>query len=241
MLSLSSRKIIILFISIVTSFGNNDLYAQHGKYNLNFDGLNKKNHYYGLTIGYNYSSFKIEHSRRLIPEGTFRLNDPKGHAGLTLSMITNFKMGDYFDFRVLPSISISNRTLTYTPTNTKVISEQRIESVFGEIPILLRFTSEPYHDKRVFLISGIKYSYDFSSNARVDKRKFDLVRISPHDFQIEIGAGLQFYMPFFIFTPEIKYSHGLGNLLIYDGKLLESTIIDKLYSRTLSISFHFEG
>lgn len=241
MLSLYSRKISLLFISILMMNGFNILLGQHGKYNLNFDGLNKKNHYYGLTIGYNYSSFKIEHSRRLAPEGSFRLNDPKGHPGLTLSMITNFKMGDYFDFRVLPSISISNRTITYTPTNSKIITEQRIESVFGEIPILLRFTSEPYHDKRIFLLSGIKYSYDFSSNARVDKRKFDLVRISPHDFQFEIGAGLQFYLPFFIFTPEIKYSHGLGNLLIFDARLIESTVIDKLYSRTLSISFHFEG
>lgn len=215
--------------------------SQHGKHNINFDGLNRKNHYYGLTIGYNYSSFKIEHSRRLLPEGAFRLNESVGLSGLTLSMITNFKMGDYFDFRILPSIAISNRTLRYTATGSKIPTDQRIESVFGEVPILLRFTSEPYKDKRIFLLSGIKYSYDFSSNARIDKRKFDLVKISPHDFQLEIGAGLQFYMPFFIFTPEIKYSHGLGNLLIYDSRLIESTVIDKLFSKTLTISFHFEG
>ena len=29
--------------------------------NINYDGLKKKNHYFGLTLGYNYSSFKIEH------------------------------------------------------------------------------------------------------------------------------------------------------------------------------------
>ncbi|NOT38438.1 MAG: PorT family protein [Saprospiraceae bacterium] len=219
----------------------NSIRSQHGKHNINFDGLNKKNHYYGLTIGYNYSSFKIEHSKRLLPEGSFRLNEPIALSGLTLSMITNFRMGDYFDFRILPSIAISNRTLRYTAPGSKIPKDQRIESVFGEIPILLRYTSEPYKDKRVFLISGIKYSYDFSSNARVDKRKFDLVRVSPHDFQFEIGAGLQFFMPFFIFTPEIKFSHGLGNLLIFDSRLIESTVIDKLFSKTFTISLHFEG
>ncbi|MCC6816733.1 MAG: PorT family protein [Saprospiraceae bacterium] len=241
MLSLRGKKIKGNILILLCLFYGGKLLAQHGKHNINFDGLNKKNHYYGLTVGYNYNSFKIEHSKRLTPEGTFRLNEPIGNSGLTLCMITNFKMGEYFDFRILPTIAISNRTLSFTPNNSKITQEQRIESVFGEIPILLRFTSEPYKDKRVFLLSGIKYSYDFSSNARVDKRKFDLVRISPHDFQIEIGAGLQFYMPYFIFTPEIKYSHGLGNLLIYDGRLIESTVIDKLYSRTLTISLHFEG
>ncbi|MBK6352702.1 MAG: outer membrane beta-barrel protein [Saprospiraceae bacterium] len=107
--------------------------------------------------------------------------------------------------------------------------------------MIVRFTSAPYKDARVFMLAGVKYSYDFASNSRSDKNRFDLVRISPHDFQIEIGAGMQFFLPYFIFTPEIKFSHGLNNVLIYDNKLIESTIIDKLFSRTLTISFHFEG
>ncbi len=215
--------------------------AQHGRTNINFDGLNKKNHYYGLTLAYNYSTFKIEHSKRLLPVGQFQVNNPKGQSGITLSMITNFKMGDYFDFRILPAIAISNRSLDYYSSNSKIPKTLTIESVFGEVPILLRFTSEPYKDKRIFAITGIKYTYDFASNSRTDKNKFDLVRISPHDFQFEVGIGLQFYMPYFIFTPELKLSHGLGNLLIYDAKLIESTIIDKLYSKTITFSLHFEG
>ena len=83
--------------------------------------------------------------------------------------------------------------------------------------------------------------YDFSSNSRTDKNRFDILRISPHDFQFEIGAGLQFFLPYFIFSPEIKFSHGLNNLLIYDSDFIESTIIEKLFSKSFTISFHFEG
>ncbi|MFN8281344.1 MAG: outer membrane beta-barrel protein [Saprospiraceae bacterium] len=239
MLRLHRIEIIVVFATLL--FAKSSVLGQHGRTNINFDGLSKKNHYYGLTLAYNYSTFKIEHSRRLIPASSFAINNPNGKSGLTLSMVTNFKMGEYFDFRILPSIAISNRSLDYFSGGSKIPKTQTIESVFGEVPILLRFTSEPYHDKRVFLVSGIKYTYDFASNSRTDKKKFELVRISPHDFQFEIGAGLQFYMPYFIFTPEIKLSHGLGNLLIYDSKLIESTVIDKLYSRTITFSLHFEG
>ena len=52
---------------------------------------------------------------------------------------------------------------------------------------------------------------------------------------------MQFYLPYFIFSPEIKFSHGLNNILIYDNKLPESTIIEKLFTKAFTLSFHFEG
>jgi hypothetical protein len=108
--------------------------------------------------------------------------------------------------------------------------------------MLLRFKSAPYKDKRMFVVAGLKYSYDVASNSRVRKELEDnIFKISPHDFQFEVGAGMQFFFPFFIFSPEIKYSQGLGNIHIYNGLKEESRVIDKILSRALSISFHFEG
>ena len=57
----------------------------------------------------------------------------------------------------------------------------------------------------------------------------------------EIGAGIQFFLPYFIFSPEIKFSHGLNNILIFDDALPESTVIEKVLSRGFTISLHFEG
>ncbi|MBK6546442.1 MAG: PorT family protein [Saprospiraceae bacterium] len=217
------------------------LLSQSNSNSYNYLAFKRKSHYFGLTIGYNSSGFKIEHSRRFINNANYKWNEGIRKPGLTLSMITNFKIGEYFDFRVLPSISLSYRSLGYIGVNSTIERQDRIESVFGELPMLIRFTSAPYKDKRVFFITGVKYSYDFSSNSRSDKNQFQIVRISPHDFQFEIGAGLQFYLPYFIFSPEIKFSHGINNILIYDNKLPESTIIEKLFSRSFTVSFHFEG
>ncbi|MBK7799154.1 MAG: outer membrane beta-barrel protein [Saprospiraceae bacterium] len=238
MLHLHRYQTIVFFVFCITTLS---LSAQTRVRNYNYEGFKKKSHYFGLTLALNSSGFKVEHSRTLRPEGAFKVNEGVASPGLTLSMITNFKIGEYFDYRLLPSISLSYRKLLYVPTNGGPVQEDLLESVFGEIPMVVRFTSAPYKDARVFMLAGVKYSYDFASNSRSDKNRFDLVRISPHDFQIEIGAGMQFFLPYFIFTPEIKFSHGLNNVLIYDNKLIESTIIDKLFSRTLTISFHFEG
>ncbi|MBX7162607.1 MAG: PorT family protein [Saprospiraceae bacterium] len=217
------------------------LSAQSSYKSYNYLGFKKKNHYFGLTVAYNQSGFKIEHSKRFIQNPVYKINEGISNPGLTLSMVNNFKIGDYFDFRLLPSVSLSYRKINYTFIATGEQKTDLIESVFGELPMLIRFTSAPYKDKRFYVLAGVKYSYDFSSNSRSDKNKFDIIRISPHDFQVEVGIGMQFYMPFFIFSPEFKFSHGLGNLLIYDKNLVESTIIEKLFSKIITFSFHFEG
>ncbi len=237
MLPLYRIQVLIFILNLVSFYS----WSQSRTYNYNFDGFKKKNQYFGLTLAYNYSGFKIEHSKRLIGNSSFRFNEGQASSGLTLSMVNNFKIGEFFDFRVLPSVSLSYRRLNYTATNSSVVQSKLIESVFGEIPLLIRFTSAPYRDKRFFLITGVKYAYDFASNSRSDKNRFEIVRISPHDFQVEVGMGMQFYLPYFIFSPELKFSHGIGNLLIYDKKVPESTIIEKLFSKVITFSFHFEG
>ena len=91
-----------------------------------------------------------------------------------------------------------------------------------------------------FVIAGLKYAYDVQSNSKT-RQSDNLIKISPHDFQIEIGAGMQFFFPYFIFSPEIKFSRGISNILIYNDNLNESKVLEQLGSQIFSISFHFEG
>ena len=65
--------------------------------------------------------------------------------------------------------------------------------------------------------------------------------LSPHDFAVEVGGGFQVFFPFFIFSPEIKYSQGIGNMLIYNSNLDRTNTIEKVLSRAFTISLHFEG
>ena len=93
---------------------------------------------------------------------------------------------------------------------------------------------------KLFLMGGIKYSYDLSSDSK-SRQAATIVKISPSDFSLEVGAEFQFFFPYFIFSPKLKFSHGLNNILIYDDKLTQSKILDKLFSRGFTLSLHFEG
>ncbi|MGK0363238.1 MAG: hypothetical protein ACI85O_000282 [Saprospiraceae bacterium] len=215
--------------------------AQYAKGNYNFLDFQQKPYYFGITLGYNKANFRIFRSDMFIGNDSISTVNSVTGPGFNLGIVTNLKVGDYFDLRFLPTLSFAERRLSYTSTRAGAGPTNRnIESVFVEMPFHARYKSKPFNDMRLFVIGGVKYTFDVASDAR-SRQKDELVKIAPTDFAFEAGAGAQFFFPYFIFSPELKFSYGLGNALIFDETLNESSIIDKIISRAFTISFHFEG
>ncbi len=210
-----------------------------GTYNY-LDFANKP-YYFGITLAYNSSQYKVVHGKQFIlNDSIYSVESPRG-PGFNLGIIGNLKVGRYFDFRLSPTLSFSDRSLTYKLLEApEQLVTKRIDAVFVEAPFHVRFKSEPYQDIRVFVVGGVKYSFDVASNSRT-RQSSTLLKISPSDFAVEYGAGIQIFFPYFIFSPEFKVSHGLSNILISNDKLIFSSVLDKLMSRAFTLSFHFEG
>ncbi len=215
--------------------------AQTARGNYNFLDFNQKPYYFGITLAYNSSNFKVFQSRDFILNDSIRRVESVTGPGFNLGIVTNLKIGDYFDIRFLPTLSFAERNINYTVVDdSRKPFARRVESVFVEMPFHVRYKSEPFRDMRVFVIGGVKYSFDVASDSR-SRQADNLVKVAPNDFAFEIGAGVQFFLPYFIFSPELKFSHGLNNILIFDNNLPESSVIEKILSRTITLSFHFEG
>ncbi len=218
------------------------LYAQPTRGgNYNYFDFNQKPYYFGITLALNSSSYKpFRSSSFLSSDSILRVESATG-PGFNLGIITNLKIGEHFDFRFLPTLSFAERNIVYDRRGRQAtFTQRRVESVFVETPFHLRYKSAPYRDFRLFVIAGVKYAFDVASDSRARQAQ-SIVRIAPNDFAFEVGTGIQFYLPYFIFSPEIKFSHGIGNILLYNRSLQESTVLEKLLSRGFTISFHFEG
>ncbi len=215
--------------------------AQSSRGNYNFLDFQQKPYYFGITLAYNTSNFRVFRSRDFILNDSISIVESVSGPGFNLGIVTNLKIGDYFDIRFLPTLSFGERNLNFTPVrNVRPPFERKIESVFVEMPFHVRYKSEPFRDFRLFVIAGVKYSFDVASDSR-SRQAAELIKISPTDFAVELGAGIQFFFPYFIFSPELKFSHGLNNILIFDDRLEESNVLEKILSRTFTLSFHFEG
>lgn len=209
--------------------------------NLNYLDFQQKNYYFGITLGYNASDYRIYHSKDFIRNDSFTRAESVTGPGFNLGIVSNLKVGEYFDIRFLPTLSFTEHTIRYSPAGQNgLIVSRPIESVLVELPFHVRYKSAPYHDFRLFVIAGVKYSFDVASDSRT-RQAAGLVKIAPTDFQVEYGAGVQFFFPYFIFSPELKISQGMNNVLIFNDQLEQSNVLEKVLSRTFTISLHFEG
>ncbi len=245
MLHLRGGKIICIFLvqvfalTLFTTDAESQIRNNHNSYN--YGDFKHRPYYFGISLGYSSSNFKIRHSNDFIQNDTYSLTEAISGPGFHIGVVGNLKFGEYFDFRLIPNFLFTERTIEYTHVGeTQTPHRETLESVFVEIPFILRFKSAPYNDMRLFVSAGVKYSYDLQNNSRTRQAE-NLIKISPHDYQAEIGFGVQIFMPYFILSPQITFSHGLSNILIANNTLKEASLMEKILSRTISFSILFEG
>ena len=82
-------------------------------------------------------------------------------------------------------------------------------------------------------------------NLTVKKQKQLLLK--KFDFMVEIGAGCDFYLPFFKLIPELKFAFSLLDILekerkdLLDANYLKYTqSLDKAVAKMIVFSFYFE-
>ncbi len=212
-----------------------------GGTNRNFHNKENKPYYFGITLAFHSSNYKIFRSKKFNEQEQILSVESVTGPGYNVNVISNLKIGRYFDFRLLPGFSFTERNIQYRDLSLQKEFDQRtIESVFVEVPFHARFKSEPYNDMRVFVLGGIKYGFDIASKARRRKDE-NILKIAPVDFSVEVGFGMQFFFPYFILSPELKYTHGLNNILIFNEEVIQSNVLENVLSRTFTLSFHFEG
>jgi len=131
----------------------------------------------------------------------------------------------------------------------------KVESNFLEFPLLLKYKSLRLNNFRPFVIGGINTRIDLAATKKTwgrSKKENNLILVKPLDFYYEIGAGMDFYLQYFKFAIEFKYSVGIRNVLQTSinkhGEVIvpdpEDAIytesIDRLFSRMFMITLHFE-
>jgi hypothetical protein len=164
--------------------------------------------------------------------------------------------------RFTPGISFGGiREINYVLTNdqsTLINPEDipvKVESNFLEFPLLLKYKSLRLNNFRPFVIGGINTRIDLAATKKTwgrSKKENNLILVKPLDFYYEIGAGMDFYLQYFKFAIEFKYSVGIRNVLQTSinkhGEVIvpdpEDAIytesIDRLFSRMFMITLHFE-
>ena len=216
-----------------------NLYAQRYNVPLNLPNYDNKPIHFGFLIGLNTLDFKLTPVSNV--EDELFVIQSQNQKGFNLGVVSNMRLGNNLDFRFIPTLSLAERRIFYTLNDNTVLTNEnkKIESTFIEFPISIKYKSSRYNNGRAYIMTGMKYSLDLASQRNIDDEGLEIVKIKKDDFLYEIGLGIDFYLPYFKFSPELKANFGLTNLVVNDGSIY-SRSIKGMKTRGFSISFTFE-
>lgn len=205
--------------------------------------------HFGFTLGMNSTTFMVRNVENIQQYDSVFVIDPQPQMGFNLGIITDMRIGQHFNLRFIPDLSFADRKLKYTLSTLDTLGqpvqrseEQKLESVLLEFPLSLKFKSVRINDGnwRVYILGGGKIMMDLASQSKIKTGANEVVvKLDRLDYAYEVGVGFDIYMQYFKFSPELKVSFGLNNLLVQDETVYTRTI-SKLNSTAFLLSFHFE-
>ena len=164
--------------------------------------------------------------------------------GLNIQIITDYRPTTYLDVRFLPGVSFGQRNINFYDQAGSKVYDTQIESSFLEFPFLVKTKGMRLNNSRPYLIGGVNFRYDlagkrdFGDTGGVDG---SYLRLNKADIYYEVGAGIDFYLPYFKLTIEAKMSTGLRDILEYNPDFPPYfNEIESMRSQMWVLSFHFE-
>lgn len=205
---------------------------------------NKKLHF-GFTLGVNKADFILNQKIRTgIPDSILGINTRSDY-GFNLGIISDLRLHQYLTLRFVPMLSFQTRNLLYdihpasaTTRSEFMTIEKKIESTLLDFPINLKIRSERLNNFSAYLLVGGKYSLDLASQAKTQDP--EIVKLTKHDYSMDIGFGFDFYLIYFKLSTELKFSAGLKDRLLHENTPYSSPI-NKLASKLWLFSLNFEG
>ena len=197
--------------------------------------------HFGFTVGLNTMDFNIYNSKQINFFDTVYSVNAIRQTGFNLGIVSNLRLMRFLDLRFLPGISFGQRNLEYLVRGNNGFYKKtmKIESTFLEFPFQLKYKAKRVNNYRPYLIAGFNYRIDLAARDKVKEEERPMILLERHDIYYELGFGVDYYLPFFKFSTEIKYAVGLNNIINPDPTEY-ARAIERLVSNLVVISFHFE-
>ena len=194
----------------------------------------------GFLMGINYNTYIMDEEINVRDEmeGTIARNvELIPRYGLSLGIITNFRITNNLSLRIIPAVSLEQRNIDFH-IEGEPVSNRQIEATYFNVPVTLQFKSNYYNRMRVYLVGGGQFGVNFASNKKV-RDDPNLLKIQKQDISLVVGAGITLYGETIKLSPEIRYSVGLSNIYVPEFTN-HANAINSLMSQVISLNFNFE-
>lgn len=214
---------------------------------MNYRKFDEKVFHFGFMLGANVSDYTAFQTLDAYSAYGLKSMEVKSQPGGQLGILTTMKLGTpVVRLRFIPSLSFQERAIIMRfedpeDLENDIFNEERINATSLDFPLMFQFRTTRLNNFASYVLLGGQYSLDLQSQKDATQNFIDpFIKMEKHDFQGQVGAGLEFFAPYFKFGIELKYSHSLMNGFIQDNTRI-SNPIQKLYNNGWWFSLIFEG
>lgn len=200
------------------------LSAQKKERIIHLQNREKKPIQFGYYLGLNKKGFEIKYNNDISTSGLNNdLISVQENFGFNIGLTLQYRLNDNLGLRFEPGLSSNTKTLKYNPViipdNQLQGNVREISGTYLRFPLLLKLSTNRIDNMRAFVIAGVSYDYNFSSNENNVDDNFSAgqFRMKTNNFMYEVGIGVDIYLYFFKFSPSIRGIFAINNEIVPDN------------------------
>ncbi len=229
------HKIIALAIVLLACEESHaQLFRWARQHNPNYD---ERKISYGFSIGLHSTAYEVSYSDLYVANTTLHSVVPEYIPGFSLGFLVNYRLNEFFDLRLMPKAGFYSHRLTYNFVN-RTTQSQQVETTMVEFPLLLKFKSMRRGNVRMYMVGGFTPAIEASGKNDVGTAT-DAIPILKRNISLDAGIGFDFYFPLFKFSPEIRFSRGIADML-GDTPSVYKDPLSRLNTNTFGIYLIFQ-
>lgn len=207
----------------------------------NLQNFDKPRLSWGYILGFNSYDFNFDYAADY-DQPDIIVNKSVGYS---VGLLGNLRLNDYFDLRLEPMVTFTQRELVFSDPGFNRPSEsiREVGATYVHIPLLLKMSAKRLNNFKPFIVGGISTSINLSSNENnPDDNLAGQFRMKTNTNYFEIGFGVDLYLYYFKFTPSIRGIFAMNDELVKDNDPNSpyTGSVDKMSTRGIFINFTFQ-
>ena len=213
----------------------------------NRENHDKQKYRWGYYLGLNSLDFDVNYTAERSDVTKFPIENQDIQTtkatGFNVGLIGNLRINDYVDLRIEPGVIFNTREL-YFPNVTDVNDRVReVQTTAVHLPLLLKVSTKRLNNFKPFLVGGVSTSINLSSNEdNPNDNSAGQFRTKTNLYSYELGFGIDFFLPYFKFTPSVRGIFSMSNEIVQDKDPNSeyTSFIDGMETRGIFINFTFQ-
>ena len=198
--------------------------------------------HYGFFIGMHTQDMEFMNNGFVTEDGESWYADIANYTpGFSVGVLADLRLNTYMSLRLIPTMHFGQNSVTFREQKSGDTSKQLVKTTYIALPLHVKFAAERFNNYRPYVTAGVSPMF----NLTVKKQQQLLLK--KFDFMIEVGAGCDFYLPFFKLIPELKFAFSPLSVLnkkrgdLRDINYIKFTkSLDKVMSKMIILSLYFE-